>query len=427
MSMIKSTAWNGVAVAFRLSSGLALNKILAVLVGPGGYAIIGQFQNAIQIFYTIAAGSINNGITKYTAEYAGDEARQHALWSAAVRIVLFAWVFVAALLVAFHRPVAAYFLGSEQYASIFLWLAVTIGLFSLNTLLLAIVNGKKDLRTFVASNIAGSILILISMAALTWFFGLYGALVAVALHQSLIFFVTIALCRRMPWFTREALFAPFSGPAALRILSFATMAAASAIAINGGQVIVRGILIDRLGLAYAGYWDAMIRISQLNMLLVTSATAFYFIPRMSELTYWEDIRHEIWNGCKLIVPLFVAGALGAYLLRDFVILILFTSDFSPMRSLFGWQLAGDTLRVASFFPAYVLIGKAMIRTYISIELLTNALFAGSSWWLVGRLGFEGVAIAHFTAYAVAIVLMFLSIRISRATPRRVEAASADSG
>jgi len=64
-----------------------------------------------------------------------------------------------------------------------------------------------------------------------------------------------------------------------------------------------------------------------------------------------------------------------------------------MRSLFGWQLAGDTLRVASFFPAYVLIGKAMIRTYISIELLTNALFAGSSWWLVGRLGFEGVAIA----------------------------------
>jgi PST family polysaccharide transporter len=397
------------AVAIRLATGLALNKVLAVLVGPAGYVVIGQFQNAIQVLFSFSASAINNGVTKYTAELEGDEARQRLLWSTGLRIVLTTSLVTALAVAIFHRSLAAHFLGNARFGSVFLWLGVGIVLFSMNTLLLAILNGKKDLRTYVAGNVAGSIIILVAISALAWAFGLYGALLALAVNQGLVFFVTVALCARKAWFRKENFLAGFSGQYARALLLFAVMALVSALANNGGQLIVRALLIGRFDVHFAGYWDAMIRISQINMLFVATTMSFYFIPRMSELRYWDEIRREIRHGAAIILPLFAAGSVLAYLLRDMLILLLFTRDFTPMERLFGWQLAGDTVRVATWFLAYVMLGRALILTYVLTEIASNALFVLLAWWLTRLVDFEGVALAHFITYVLAAAGMWLAV------------------
>lgn len=409
-SLARTSLWNGVAVVIRLAISLILNKILAILVGPAGYAAIGQFQNVVQIVFTVATGSINNGVTKYTAEFASDPARQGALWATALRLVLGTSVLAALLLTIFRYALAKYFLHDERYAGVFLWLAISIILFSMNTLLLAIVNGKHDLRTYVVSNIAGSAFVLVIMTALTWLFGLYGALVALAINQSLIFFVTISQVIHKPWFHNGWISKGFSRSIAIRLYSFAIMAAVSAFANAGGQVIVRNILQAAFGAVYAGYWDAMIKISQVNMMLVATTMSFYFIPRMSQIGSWAEIRSEIWTGSRIILPLFVAGAVAAYLLRDIVVTFLFAKSFGPMESLFSWQLAGDAIRVLSWFAAYVMIGKALVKTYIATELITNGLFVILSIFFIKRAGFEGVAIAHFVTYLISSIAMYVALK-----------------
>ena len=47
MTLVKTSLLNSIAVAVRVASAMVLNKILSVYVGPMGYAIIGQFQNAV--------------------------------------------------------------------------------------------------------------------------------------------------------------------------------------------------------------------------------------------------------------------------------------------------------------------------------------------------------------------------------------------
>ena len=419
MSIIRTTWWTGFSVGIRLLAGLSLNKILAILVGPGGYATIGQFQNAVQLIFTVCGGAINNGVTKFTAEYESDEHRQASLWSTATRIILIASAAMAVLLTIFNRPLAAYFLRDAALGSVFIWLAASITLFSLNTMLMAILNGKKDLRTYVFVNIGGSILILLAMAALTRFFGLYGALIAVATNQAVLFFLTLLLCRRKLWFRLCLFSAPFSRTVALGLFGFAVMAGVSAFANNGGQIAVPLLLVREFGTETAGLWDGMIKISQLNMMLVAQAMAFYFLPRIAELQSWEEIRAEIWQGGRFIVPLFAAAAVAAFILRDIIILTLFTREFLPMEELFAWQLAGDTVRVGSWFLAYVMIGKAMIRTYVATEVLTNAVFVVVSHLLVTRVGFGGVAIAHFLTYAAALVGMYVAVARNRALPRLI--------
>lgn len=419
MKLLKATVWNGASVGVRLSTGLVLNKVLAVLVGPPGYAVIGQFQNAVMILFTVSAGAINNGVVKYTADHEGDLRRQAQLWSTAVWIVVVTSTVIGLLVALFHRALAVHFLGNAEFSTVFLWLAGSILLFTLNTLFLSILTGKKDLRTYVLSNIAGSALILVAMAGLTWEFGLYGALVAMAINQASVFFVTVWLCWKKDWFRRENLLGPFSRPVAVNLIMFALMAAVSAVSNNLGQVAVRYSLVTEFGIRFAGYWDGMIKISQVNMLLVATTMSFYFIPRMAELTYWEDMKEEIWEGYKVIMPIFAAGAMAAFLMRDIVIGLLFTRDFLPMENLFAWQLAGDTVRVASWFLAYVMIGRAMILIYAVTEVVTNVLFVAMSWWLIGELGFEGVAVAHFVTYVIAIIGMFAAIDRLGGLPRRL--------
>ena len=86
---------------------LGLNKILAVYVGPAGYAALGQFQNAVQMISTLASGAINTGVTKYTAEYHEDEERQRAVWQTAGTIALVGSVLISLLVFAFRAGIGA--------------------------------------------------------------------------------------------------------------------------------------------------------------------------------------------------------------------------------------------------------------------------------------------------------------------------------
>ena len=103
MNLLKTSALNGIAVLIKTATLFILNKILAVYVGPSGYAVIGQFQNFIQIVTTFAGGAINTAVIKYTAEYHEDENKQRIVWQAAGSIILIFSIIIASLILIFQN------------------------------------------------------------------------------------------------------------------------------------------------------------------------------------------------------------------------------------------------------------------------------------------------------------------------------------
>ena len=67
MTLIKTGLLNGIAVLVRVLTLLGLNKVLAVYVGPAGYAVVGQFQNAITMFTALASLFSNRSVSKEVA------------------------------------------------------------------------------------------------------------------------------------------------------------------------------------------------------------------------------------------------------------------------------------------------------------------------------------------------------------------------
>lgn len=405
MTLIKTSLLNGIAVVIKMLTMLGLNKILAIYVGPAGYAAIGNFQNAVQMISTFASGAINTGVVKYTAEYYDDEEKQRQVWRTAGTIAVLGSVITGIGVAVFSKQIAQWFLQDESYNTVFIWFSVTLVFFIFNTLLLAILNGKKEIHRYIIANIAGSLFSLVVTSVLAVQFGLNGALTALAIHPSFAFVITLYLCYKADWFKFSYLFGHLDKQVVLNLSKYTAMALTSAACVPVSHILIRTHLADTLGMDAAGYWEAMWRLSAAYLMLVTTTLSLYYLPKLSELKDPKEIKAEILQGYKIILPVAAACGLVIYLLRDFIIGVLFASDFIPMRDLFAWQMAGDTLKIGSWILAYLMLGKAMMKLFIASEIVFAAGFYAWTYFLTGMYGLEGVTIAHAINYAIYWVVM----------------------
>lgn len=386
---------------------LGLNKMLAIYVGPVGYAAIGNFQNAVQMITTLGSGAINSGVVKYTAEYYENEIKQQAVWRTAGCMALFGSFLAGVGVIFFRESLALFFLQDKSLSTVFIWFALTLVFFIFNTLLLAILNGKKEIKSYVIVSIVGSIAALLVTSFMAMQLGLMGALIALAIHPSIAFFATAALCYRAAWFKISYLFGWPDKQVLTNLAKFMLMALTSTICVPVVHILVRNHLSNTLGLSAAGYWEAMWRLSAAYLSLVTTTLSVYYLPRLSELKELSAIKKEIMNGYKIILPIAVVCGIIIYILRDFIIGVLFTSEFIPMRELFAWQLFGDTLKIGSWILAFLMLGKAMVRLFLVTEIIFGFGFWGLTYWLTEVYGLKGVAMAHAINYLIYWVTMWI--------------------
>lgn len=415
MTLIKTSLLNGIAVGIKILTMLGLNKILAIYVGPAGYAAIGNFQNAVQMITTFGSGAVKTGVVKYTAEYYGDEENQRQVWRTAGTIAVIGSFITGILVSIFSKPLSQLFLRDESYHTVFIWFSVTLVFFIFNALLLAILNGKKEIKRFIVANIAGSLFSLAVTGTLAVQFGLYGALTALAIFPSFSFVVTFFLCYRLPWFKLSYLFGTIDKKVALNLGKYTAMALTSAACVPLSRIIIRNYLGNTLGWEAAGYWEAMWRISGAYLMLVTTTFGLYYLPRLSEIKEIAELKAEIIHGYAIIVPIAAACGLTIYLLRDFIIGLLFTEEFAPMRQLFAWQMIGDTLKIGSWILAYLMLARAMVKLFIITEIVFSAGFVGWTYLFTNWFGLEGVTIAHAVNYALywAVMGIFIGRTILR--------------
>jgi PST family polysaccharide transporter len=405
MNLLRTSALNGLAVAIKLGTVLLLNKVLAVFVGPTGYAVIGQFQSVVTMASTFASGAVNVGVTKYTAEYGDDPRRQAVVWRTAATMGLCGAAVFAALLVALRAPLAQWALGDAGLSSVVIWLAASLALLVLNGLMLAILNGRKAVVPYAASNIAGSLVGAASAVLLVTRFGLYGALVAVAINQALACGVTAWLFHKacpLPW---RALVGRIDGPTARRLFGYALMSLTTAIVVPASQIAIRDGLAARLGWHDTGLWQAMWKISETHLLLLTSTLSVYFLPRFAEIRDASELRREVARGYRFVLPLVCASALLLFLLRDVLIRVLLTPAFLPIAAALGLQLVGDVLKIGSWVMAYTMISHARTRTFIVTEVGFTTLLAITTIVLGGHFGLAGAACAYAITYALYWVAM----------------------
>ncbi|RYE13476.1 MAG: O-antigen translocase, partial [Rickettsiales bacterium] len=89
MKLVKTSLFTAVVTFIRIASGFVAGKVVAMITGPAGVALIGQFTNFVSIILTVSNGAINTGVVKYTAENEKNEFKLKKLFSTALRISIY--------------------------------------------------------------------------------------------------------------------------------------------------------------------------------------------------------------------------------------------------------------------------------------------------------------------------------------------------
>ncbi len=410
MTLIKTSVLSAISTIIKVIAGFVSIKVVAVYVGPSGLALIGQMQNFISMMSSVASAGVNSGVVKYTAEHYEDEQIKQKIWSSALKISLVLIIPIAIGIIFLADFISMQLLNTAEYSSIFIVFAITVIFFVLNGLLTSILNGQKEIKKLTILNIFGSLFGLAVTILLVTQYELYGALIAGIVSQSIVFFITLAFVLKSSWFKLSMFLGSMDKEYRNKLLKYSLMTITYIITSSLSQIYIRHYLGANIGWDEAGYWQAIWRISETYLMLITTTLTIYYLPKLSSIQDKVELRKELLYGYKIIMPIVIVMALGIYIFRDFIISILFSEAFSPMAQLFFYQLIGDVIKIAAWLLGFIMVAKAMTRLSIFSEIFFACSFVGFVVLFVNIYGLIGVTIAFMVNYLIYMIFLYFSLR-----------------
>lgn len=410
LKLIRTTFFSAIITFIRIVAGFIVSKVVALFTGPAGVALIGQFTNFISIVLTFANGAINSGVIKYTSEFNDDKEQLKKLFSTALRISIYCSSIFGLIILIFASYISEFLFHSSLYCNPIRVLGITIIFYSLNSLFIAILNGLQQIKKFTLVNTAGSIIGLLFTVILVFFLKIEGALYALVLTQSIVFFVTLFLVIKSDWFSWSYFKQSFNNEIAKKLSHYSLMAITTSLCMPVAQIILRNLVIEKLGVDSAGYWQGMMRISDGYLMLITTSLSTYYLPKLAALRGNRELRQEIIQGYKIIIPVVLISCLSIYWLRFFIIDTLFTPEFDEMSKLFSFQLLGDFFKIASWILAYLFVAKSMTKAFIITEIIFTLSYVFLSYVCISSYELKGIAIAFAVNYFLYLVVMIIIFR-----------------
>ena len=410
MNLLKTSALSAIAAFVKIITLFFLNKILAIYIGPTGFATVGKFQNFSQVITTLGNLGFNTGVTKLTAQYSDVHNRQ-AIWSSVCKITFFTSLLLGFLIVVFGGYFSHLIFNSKEFWFVFVVFGVCLPLITMNFLLLSCINGIKAVKNYVLSNILGNLFSFIVISIMVFKLNLFGALVGLACHQALGFFVTLKIIKKNNLFSMSDFLGPLNLGYLKRIIKFSSLALTSGVVMAFSMIVVREIISDKAGLEAAGYWDAMWRFSATYLLFTTMTLKVYLLPQFASFKSVIQVRRELQKILILVLPVGIISSYIIYINKSFILTLLFTEAFLPAQELFLWQLVGDVLKVISWIFAFILIAKERFKELIILELVFCCIFPISVKYLITDYGFEAASIGYSISYLIHLLLtLFLLIK-----------------
>ena len=241
-------------------------------------------------------------------------------------------------------------------------------------------------------------------------YGIKGALISIVITQSLASVLSV-------WFVIQLL----KSWIVLKIdnnsywvfkvmAEYALMAIVTAFTVPVAQLFIRNFINTNLSINEAGYWESLNRISAIHLLFITTSLVTYVLPRLSELTNPIEIKAEVRQFARVIIPIVTVTSVGIFIFRKFIIELLFTTSFMQAEPLFAMQMVGDFFKIISWIFGMYLLAKAKVGVYLLGEIVFSLILYLLTVFLVNKFGLVGTSYAYALVYFLYLIYCFLWFR-----------------
>lgn len=412
--LLTVTFFTGLLTLFKMIAGFIIAKVVAVYTGPTGMVLLGQIQSIVTGLNGIANAPVGTGVVRYTAENI-DNGIDDCIpwWRASIRWGIILITILIPIVVIISPYLAKNILGNSEYTWVIIVTALVLPFGALGTFIISILNGFQKYKIYVLLGLLSTLLSTLVMVALIFLKGVSGALVAVAIQYAIVGIVMAFFLNQQRWFSWNNIWGKVHKYYMSGIGGYILMAITSALITPISLILIRNIIIHYSGWNDAGYWQAVWKISETYLLVITLALGTYFLPRLTTLKQNIEIFNEVNKTALLIFPIVCCCSLIIFFLRDTIISVLFTHDFQTARVFFPVQLMGDILKIISWVYAYVMISKGMTKIFICSEIIFGALFVLLALLFVKQYGAIGASYAYVLNYLFYFAFSFLLVYFNR--------------
>lgn len=394
-----------------MCTGFIIAKIVAVYTGPTGLAMIGQIQSVVGIFNGLVNAPAASGVIRYTAE--NSEAGYDACspwWRAALQWILVILAILIPLGILISKPLSLWLFNNNDYYWIIIIACCGLPFAAANTLITSVLNGQQKYKRYVILGMIANIISTGFMITFVYFANIEGALIAAVINSAIAGGVMIVASLRQPWFKLKYWWGKTTSEQRKKIGGYVLMAMTSAFTVPISLILVRNILIAQVGWAQTGEWQAVWKISEVYLSVITLSLSTYYLPRLSSITSFCEIKQEINKTALIIMPIVIVMAFGVYLSRDIAISLLFTEEFSGASKLFAIQLIGDVIKILAWLYAFPMLSRGATKWFITTEMIFFILFPLLSYFMVNKFGLQGATISYAVTYLIYFLFIFMNFK-----------------
>src|SRR6516164_5249444 len=423
--ILKSSAIVGGSTVVNVGIGIVRTKVMAMLLGPGGFGLFGLYGSIQNLTQSIAGMGINSSGVRQIAEAVGTGQRERIALTTAVltKTSIVLGLLGGVLLLVFSRQVSSVTFGTPQRAAAVSLLSLAVFFSLLSGSQGALIQGMRRIGDLAKMNVLSAVWGVCTSIPLVYFFrekGLVPSLVSVAAMSILTSW----------WYSRKIDVLPvkvrFSQvrEEASALLKLGSAFMVSGLITMGVAYFVRVMILHKVGFAATGLYQSAWAVGGLYVGFILQAMGADFYPRLTASISNHEECNRLVNEQALVGLLLAGpGVIGTLTFAPLVTTVLYSTHFAAAVPILRWICMGAMLQVVSWPMGFIIIAKGKQNLFIVSEVAWAAVNLCLTWACVTYFGVSGAGIAFFGSYAFhcfisyAIVSQLSGFRWSKANIR----------
>ncbi|WP_419213944.1 O-antigen translocase [Maribacter sp. X9] len=410
--IMKATSIFGGVQVFNIIISIGRSKILAVLLGPAGIGILGLIMSTTKLISSLTNFGLGiSGVKEIASVFEIHDENQLNKTIAVVN----RWIWITGILGALVTLVLAPFLseltfGNKDYTVAFVWLAITLVLNQLTSGSFVLLQGLRKLKYLAKANVLGASSGLMVSIPIYYFMGVKGivpAMIATSVLGFLVSYYFIMKVKRvsLPITLQE------TKEKGKGMLLMGFMLSISGIMVLGVSYVIRIFINNTGGVEDVGLFNAGIAIISTYVGLLFTAMETDYFPRLSAVIQHREKSISLINQQAEIAVLILAPVLILFLVFvDWIITILYSAEFIPIREMIYWAALGMFFKVVAWVLGFFFIAKGASKLFFWNEVICNVYtlilnLIGYYYW-----GLNGLGVSYLISYFIYLLQIYFITR-----------------
>lgn len=405
---LKSTSIFGGVQVIRILINLVRFKLIAILLGPLGFGLIGMYNTIINFVQSISSlGLASSSVRDISILDSENPYKKNIFVSAIYKWFVATGVIGMLIMIVLSPFISKISFDNYEYAIPIILLSLCVFFQTLNNGELAVIQGFRDIKSLAKVNISGAFVGLFVSVPLYYFFKDKGIIASLIISALVLWLFSNYFLRKLDFTFEKQTFSEVYKLGKTTI-HLGLMLSISAIAVSLLEFIVKSFITRYSGTETVGLYQAGWTINASYVGVVLTAMGTDYFPRLSKASEnGAEIKNIVSEQIEIALMILAPIICIMITFLPIIINILYSKDFQSVVPMTRIMLLGSFFKASSWAISYLFLAKGDGKRFLMNELLINVISLISMIILFYFFSLKGIGVAFTINFVIYFIIVYL--------------------